>query len=82
MIKRILTMAMLCMAIVSLTSCSQGVVIPKPVCEYGAMICETLTFLCGNPIENTLSKTEQDSLEIELKQFYKSLQKYVHETTK
>lgn len=29
-------------------SCSGGVVIPDPVCEYGEITCETLNYICTN----------------------------------
>jgi len=78
MIKKIFIIAMLCMAIIPIPSCSNGLVIPEPVCEYGSMICETLTFLCSNPTSKNLTESQNDSLIIEMRHFYKSLQKYVH----
>jgi hypothetical protein len=79
--RKIFLSAMLCMALFSFTQCSTGLVIPEPVCEYGAMICETLTFLCSNPTSQLLSKADNDALMNELKEFHNSLQKYVHKVS-
>lgn len=44
------------------SNCSEGFVIPKPVCDYGTSICETLTILCTNHSSNP----EKNSLPPEL----------------
>lgn len=57
---------MLCMATLQAPSCSDGINIPQPVCEYGSQICQTLTYLCDLNQLGKLSPDEVSSLQNKL----------------
>lgn len=71
----------LCVGLFFASSCSGGVLIPKPVCEYGALICETLYSLCDNPTNTDLTSAQVEDLEKAMRDFYKVLQTFQPKTT-
>ena len=59
-----------------LPSCSNGVVIPQPVCDYGQAICQTLTYLCESNLHWNEDHNLADSLYKDLEQIDKRLKLY------
>lgn len=66
MIKKLILAAMLCMAAISFSSCSGGLNLPEPVCEYGTTICNTLSYLCDLQAQGKLTPEQELALQHKL----------------
>jgi hypothetical protein len=76
--KKIFLSAMLCMALLSFSSCSGTFTDPDVLCDYASSICSSLEIICNFQNSGSLNKSDADGLlhylqevDHELKEFRK-----------
>ena len=74
--KRLILVAMLCMATLSFQSCSGTIIDPDVICDYADTICQSLNFICSFQEAGTLSKGDADSLLLYLQEVDQKLKEY------